>query len=208
MNKKTTYAVVAVVVLAVIAVVAFNMNKTGAPVGGSPVAQSPMSMKDLLAKGGSQKCTFANTAAGTESSGVIYLASGRMRGDFTDKASGGQVVESHMIVDGQTTYIWGNQMPQGVKMSSDATTAQGGQTGSGFDVDQALNYKCESWSANQGQFSLPSGITFMDLSAALPGVGATVPPGGTGGVSAQCAQCELIPDASGKAQCRAALSCN
>ena len=134
-----------------------------------------MSMKELLAKGGSQKCTFSNSIEGTESSGVVYMSGGRMRTDFVAKTADGQTVESHMILDGDNTYLWSNQMPQGMKMKINMMNTQAGaqtQANGSVDLDQKLNYNCDNWSTDQGQFNLPSGVTFMDLSTVIPGVNA------------------------------------
>jgi hypothetical protein len=184
MNKKTMYVVGAVVVLAIIAGVGFYTNKSGTPSGASPIggSQSPTSMKELLAKGGSQKCTFSNNIDGLESSGVVYMASGRMRTDFVAKMANGETTDSHMLLDGENTYLWGNQMPQGIKMNINMMTTQAGaqaQANGSVDLDQKMNYNCDNWSADQGQFNLPSGVTFMDLSTVIPGVNAGASAGAT-----------------------------
>lgn len=171
MNKKTTYVVVGVVAVAVIAGLAFYMNQGSAPGGNSPMGASPMSMKDILAKGQSQKCTYSSNIGGVESSGVVYTASGRMRTDFIAKVDGGEMMESHMIIDGETAYVWGNQMEQGIKMNVGAMGAEAGaQANGGVDLNEKMNYNCGNWPADQGQFSQPSNITFVDLSAAIPGI--------------------------------------
>jgi hypothetical protein len=132
---------------------------------------------------------------------VIYVAGGKMRGDFT-AVSDGQEMQSHMITDGQTAYIWTNQMPQGVKMSFGTIDddQSGAANSNPIDPDKELDYRCSGWTTDQSQFNLPSGVTFTDLSAAL---GASA-----GAGSAQCAQCSFITDPSAKAQCLASLNCN
>lgn len=134
-----------------------------------------------------------------------------MRTDFVEKTAGGATTETYMIVDGETTYLWGNQMEQGIKMNLNTINTQAGsQAGGGVDIDQKMDYKCGNWSPDQGQFTPPSSVTFADLSAMLPpGVGVGAGAGaGVGAGSAQCAQCNLISDASAKAQCLVALACN
>lgn len=208
MNKKLTYIVAGVIVVALIVAAALYMNKSGGPAGGSPAAQSQTSLTALLAKGGSQKCTFSHEESGAGSSGTIYMSSGKMRGDFIAKVQGAQEVQSHMIVDGQTSYVWSDAMPQGVKMKFDAAAtanATDPMAKGNIDPNQKANYDCSYWSADQSKFALPSGVTFMELGnpAAAAGAGTSA-----GANSAQCAQCNLISDSGAKAQCLAALSCN
>ncbi len=225
MNKKVLYVVIAVVVVGVIVWLAFS-SKSGP--GGTPVASpqpaggsSPMqSLRDLLASGAPQTCSFSSSAANGGASGQIYVSGGHMRGDFTATAGSGQTVTSHMITDGQTAKMWSSQMPQGIKMAFSAVGGQGSQAG-GVNPDAKANYSCSPWSGDPSEFVPPAGITFTDMSAmmqgALPGgpSGATLPKSSTGpnynppsgGASAQCAQCNIIPDASAKAQCLSALHC-
>lgn len=206
MNKSLIYGGIGVVVVAVLAIVAFNMNKSDGPGDGyGNMMTSRMSMNDLLAKGGSQTCVFASPEGETESSGIVYLAGGKMRGDFVSK-SGGQTIESHMITDGQMAHVWSNMMTQGMKIDFSAISSNedGDRPDTGFDANEEVDYRCTNWSPDQSKFNLPSGVTFVDLNATLQaGFGAG------SGTAAACAQCDAISsDATSQAQCRAALSCN
>jgi len=232
MNNKGLYAVIAVIVVAVIAWLALfskpgmsgtptaNLSGASAPAGTSGGTQS---LKGLLAAGTSQTCTFSN--AGT--TGQVYVAGGQMRGDFTSANGSGAEVQSHMITDGTTAYVWTSAMAQGIKMSFANLGGSGssGATSGGVDPNQQVSYSCTPWSGDQSEFAMPAGVTFQDMSAMMGGgtptapSGATVPKGSTGpdytppatgGTSANsmmCAQCNLVPDANGKAQCRALYNC-
>lgn len=137
-----------------------------------------------------------------------------MRGDFTSVASG-QTTQSHMITDGQTSYVWTDQMAQGFKMSfSSANATSGGSNGASTSVnpDEKVNYACSPWSVDQSEFTLPANITFSDMGALMnPGLetrpGAGTSAGAQSGNSAQCAVCAQAPSAAAQAQCKAALGC-
>lgn len=209
-NKTLWFVVGAVVVLVVIVVVVMGMNKAGAPGQSGNTSGGPMSMKDLLTSGASQKCTFTNSDAQSNSSGIVYITQGHMRGDFTSVASG-KTTQSHMITDGQTSYVWTDQMAQGFKMSFTSTSTSSGGSNS-VNPDEKVNYACNPWSVDQGEFTLPANITFSDMGALInPGTGAKTGAGANVGTpsgnSAQCAVCVQAPTAAAQAQCKATLGC-
>ena len=127
-------------------------------------SNQPTSLKVLLAAGIAQKCTVSSATANSSSSGTVYLAQGMMRGEFTS-VSGGQTVESHMIVKDNTSYVWSDMMPQWFKMSFGAMGSGAGNQG-GVDVNAQANYSCTPWAADQGMFELPASVTFMSAPGA------------------------------------------
>lgn len=199
-NKKLIYTVAGVIVVVVIAAILFygNKNEASAPVTGG----GPMSMQDLLARGDNQMCTFTSNQDGVESAGTVYVANGNMRGDFTARLESGEELRSHMIVQGQTAYIWTDQMEQGMQMDFSAMSEQSSEAtapgNTGFDPSQQVDYDCDRWSPDQNRFDLPDGVVFIDLSATMQDAM------GTGA----CAQCNIITDGGARAQCLAALECN
>lgn len=227
MDKKVLYGVGAVVV--VVVAVFFLMGKsTQVPVGSEGANQvagseEQLSLKDLMARSGSQKCTFAYEDESSRSSGVVYLADGKMRGDYESvvKASN-ETVKTYSISDGVYMYTWGSQMPQGVKMKvADFATQSGtpeAQKQNPVNYDQKVKTVCGGWSPDATVFAPPANVEFMDLGALMqglgglpqaPGAGAGVAPKMPAGSPAgQCAVCDEIPDADGKAQCRVALGCS
>jgi len=221
-NKFIVYGIVGVVVVG--GIVAFTLRKpssseTQTPGGTTVATQNSASgevtgsLKDLLAKGVAQKCTFSNAQGDTQMQGTVYVSNGAMRGDFSTVASG-QTIQSHMIVKNQSAYVWSNLMAQGIKMSVANMTGQNtGSSGakSNVDINQQFNYSCTGWSADQNQFALPANVTFSEFNAAGITGGATGGSDGSGasgnGNSAQCAACGYISDPAQKAQCKAALGC-
>jgi hypothetical protein len=173
-----------------------------------------LSLKDLVAMGGSQKCTIDSSNDASMSSGIVYMGSDKMRGDFTS-ISDGKTFNSHMIVDDSVSYVWTDEMNVGIKTSIDAMsgTAQNSESNN-IDVNQKANYRCESWSPDSSLFNLPSGINFTDLSAMMGQIPNTQSgdntQSGTGASTddqAMCAACDSVPE-SARVQCRTALGCN
>jgi hypothetical protein len=131
----------------------------------APESNQPQSLKSLIAYQGTQKCTFENSTENSDSSGTVYVANGEMRGDFTSTAQG-QTFDSHMIVKGNTSYVWGSSMPGGFKMSFDSMAAPGGSSNSGaVDPNAPVNYSCGSWDADASLFELPASVEFRDLTS-------------------------------------------
>jgi hypothetical protein len=185
MNKKVMWAIGAIIVAAlVIYLIVMAKGKSGngnntdsANVNSSQSANSSgsagananvqanneSSLKQLLAAGVSQKCTFSDNG----SQGTFYVSSGKSRGDFSSTVAG-KATTTHMISDGKTSYVWVDGQPQGFKMSFDAASQQQANASAsapkGVDVNKTLDYHCEAWSADSSMFSMPANIQFMDLS--------------------------------------------
>ena len=107
-----------------------------------------VSLKSLIASGGSQKCSYSYNANGVTSSAIVYVGNGKMRTDSTINING-RIMEYHMILMDDTSYVWGDGMPQGMKMSvatmSAPKTAENTQTQT-FDMSKEMAYSCNSWS--------------------------------------------------------------
>ncbi len=131
------------------------------------------SLKALLARAGSHKCTFTDTAEGTETSGTVYLSDGKLRGDFSSMSEG-KTVMSHVLADGSgATQVWMDDFPQGFKMNMNEMEAQAAESGA-VDFNKELDYSCETWTVDANAFTAPAGMTFMDMNAMMQG-GTPVP---------------------------------
>lgn len=167
----------------------------------------PMSLKELIAGGVSQQCTFSDDSSGAQTAGTVYVGGGKVRGDFS-ATSQGKVMGMHMIADGVTMHTWIDGMTSGFSTSMDATQS-GTNTQQSFDSDKKIDYRCEPWATDDSKFVLPSGITFQDMAAMMQG---TMQGTGAGTVpqmqatTAQCQACDQLPDAQ-KSACRTALKC-
>ena len=124
------------------------------------------SAKALMARGGDHKCTFTQVVENSTSTGTVYISGMKMRGDFKSdvSAAGTNIsVESHMISDGEFTWVWSSMMPTGMKMKIDAEA--GATADQGFDANQELEYSCVKWNRDASQFDLPSAVTFTEIKA-------------------------------------------
>ncbi len=158
------------------------------------------SLKDLITKGVAQSCTFDSDG----SSGTVYTQGGKVRSDFTT-VTGKVSTKSHMIVMDNTSYIWTDGQTTGFKMSFDpnATPIAGASAApnGSFDANVDMGYKCSTWIADAGKFTLPTGVTFTAF--AVPSQAAPA----QGSSSSQCSYCDSLTGAD-KTQCRTALKCN
>jgi len=174
MNNKTMWIVGGVVVLVVLGFLLFGRGKSSKTEQSNnttntqanspaPVASTPMSLADLANSSSSQTCTFTD-ASGT---GTVFVASGKVRADFSSMEAG-KAVGGHMILDNGTSYLWLDGQTTGFKSKISATSNPTGQQG--LDANQKLNYNCQSWSADASKFALPTGVTFTDMSSLkIPG---------------------------------------
>ncbi len=208
MNKTVIGAIAAVVVVA--GAGWYFFSGAGGSIGSmmnSNEPQQQMSMKELIAMNISQKCDFSEPQSKT--AGTIYIADGKVRGDFTSETEAG-TMSGHMIADGTTVNTWMDGMNQGFKASFEMSgTTGGGDTQQGLDPSKKTDYKCEKWSKDESKFLLPSGITFTDMSAMMQGgakAGVGAGPNGMPTKSAQCNMCDQAPEPQ-RTQCREALSC-
>jgi hypothetical protein len=124
----------------------------------------------------------------------VYVASGKMRGDFSTVVNG-QTNVAHMLIADNTMYTWIDGTDTGYKMSVEATAGDSGSQ-SQMDLNQPVDYDCGSWSPDQSAFNVPAGINFM--TAGSFGTGAPD--------AAQCSTCDQL-SGDAKAQCKAALKC-
>ncbi len=197
-----------------------SQNPSETAPGGNNSTSASLSFKDLLAAGTPVSCTFGQTVEGRSTSGTVYVASGKMRGDFQSQtADGKQNVTGHMITLDQTSYIWTNQSNTGFKVSLNNTSQiPNSQKAQGFDPDKKNDVTCNPWTVDQSQFTLPN-ITFQDFSAVTGGTGSTSGSAGAGaggsvtpGIGSlktvQCSTCDQIQDAAAKAACNAEYHCS
>jgi len=212
MNTKTLIAIIGGIV--VLGGAFFFLQN---PEGGRMMNQKT-SLKALLAIDSPQVCTFRDKTDIAENSGTVYVMRGRMRGDFESVAPG-KTEKSHMVVDGDTSYIWTDTMPQGMMMNfADFDKPENKQEGT-TDVNKEVDYSCAAWSPDESVFQRPGNVEFIDIQTMMQGAGGGMMQGGMmdkqpdamqgGGTdikAMQCRACDGLGSAE-KAQCKAALGC-
>jgi hypothetical protein len=117
------------------------------------------SLKNLVAQG-NQQCTYQDG----QTSGTVYTSNGKARMDFTSVANGVSM-SSHSIIDSDTYYAWVDGQTTGFKISINQTAQGSVGSNQNVDVNRTMDYNCSSWSPDNSKFSLPTGITFTDMSS-------------------------------------------
>jgi len=172
MQIKTLIGVVVAIVVVGGGIWYVSTNKAEAPVDGMPAASEDTAegsgtLAELMKRAGSYKCTVemkpTEANENTASSGTVYVADGKMRGDFTTvvAALGGKIVESYMISTDGYVYTWSNLLPQGMKMqisTSGDTATQGG-----MDASAAVDYHCAPWNVEASRFTVPTNVKFTTV---------------------------------------------
>ena len=164
----------------------------------TPTAQAnaAMTLKDLMGKGVAQTCTFSTTMT----QGVVYVDSGKARGDFASTVNG-KVYQIHMIVDGTTYYMWRDGQTSGFKAAfnpANVTASEASPAANGaLDANQSLVYNCKPGVTDPSSFTIPATVTFTEIA---------VPSSASSSSNNQCSVCANLP-ASAKGQCLSALHC-
>lgn len=120
-------------------------------------------MQDLMARQGSWKCAFTHATDAANSTGVVYISNGMMRGNFVSQVPQMGEVKSYMIARDGFIYTWSDVMPQGVKLPMTSAQASAQTQGQTNFYAQELDYNCVSWDADASPFTVPASVTFMEL---------------------------------------------
>jgi len=211
-NKKILIAIVAILVIAVGGYGIYRVVKHFNRVASTPAVQTQtaantptQSLRDLIAQGVSQSCTYS-----TENShGMIYLGGGKIRGDFVVPGvqQNGQPTNAHMIIMNNMNYLWTDGIKTGMKVAFDENATPNPQAtpNTNFDANAKLNFKCSPWVVDATMFTLPTGISFMTVSApAAPTSGS--PASSSGSSTSACSYCNAL-SGDKKTQCLTALNC-
>lgn len=179
MNKLLLYIVVGAIIVVGGWYVLSGRGGTGAPAGQEPATTTSATstqaatLASLIASNVAQKCTFDDATSAAKTSGTVYIGDGKMRGDFSAVASGGETQSVHMISDGTTAYTWIEGISTGFRSSMSAHPDTGAGSNPGLDPSKPLDYQCAPWTVDATLFELPAGYSFTDISTMLQG---TVPP--------------------------------
>lgn len=161
--------IVGIVLVAGVIVVSSRKNSSSVPPTDSEVKTTSQkeqevfatSMKDLVAKNKPLKCTFTQSTDMSTSKGTLYIADGKVRGDF-DISSSGQTFKAYMITDGTSSFVWSSILPQGFKVPlQNASNQASTQPTQGVDYNQVLDYDCSSWVVESEFFVPPTNVTFI-----------------------------------------------
>ena len=136
---------------------------TGTPVG-TPAASS--TFRSIFTQSGNHQCDYSQSNSTGQSTSVIYLADGKMRGEFRSTMSGGSTA-SLMIYTGGYLYSWKEGATTGKKSSIRALSdlpdviPQDLTSGAIFGTaSDSVGWNCHSWLKDVKLFTIPSYVTF------------------------------------------------
>lgn len=172
-------------------------NSTPAP------TENPMlktSLKSLLGLGKNVTCSYQEASV----SGTVFVADKKMRSDNTILDSKGISLDSHVLSDGEYTYMWTGTQGSKIKISAIETKASPStkQATTTQNLDQELNMKCDTWTIDPSKFVIPSDVKFTDISSMMTNIKSSSAPALNKSV------CDSITDPTSKASCIKALSGN
>lgn len=174
-----------------------NIKTSPTPVKNKSLVTSLLS---LLASGGNNKCSFEITqTAGGKTKGTVYISGNKMYNTFTITDKTGKTSKMSMLKLADENYIWGDTLPQGIKMKLSVDDLKSNtDAGQYVDLNQKADYKCDTWIPDQSVFNIPANIKFMDVSALM-----AKPTSASTGTSSPC---NSITDPQTKAACENALN--
>ncbi len=135
-------------------------------VGASVNTKTHGSLKSFLGLKKNTICTFQGVTKDVTSSGTVYVsADGNMRGDFTVTSPTIKMAESHFLVKGQgAAYAWTGT--QGTKMNLTSFMSENSSSQQSYvNPNTPVSYDCKDWVVDEEKFTLPTGVTFVDIDA-------------------------------------------
>lgn len=133
------------------------------------------SLKDLLAGGKDQKCTWTVEENGSNMTGTLYISGKKFKQEVTvidpeTKAEN----QMFSLSDGESIYTWSSAMgTQGFKtsiaeMQNVATGAPTSVPAQGkVDLNKQYQYQCEPWTVGEADLAPPTNVTFTDMASQL-----------------------------------------
>ncbi len=130
------------------------------------------SLKELIAKNISQKCTWSVTQEGNTSTGEILIKGNKFKQIISVNSEEGNN-QINAISDGQYIYTW-TKSTQGnfaMKMKIDDTnpeiTSDTSSTANQVDLNQKYKFDCVNANITDADFEIPKDIEFADYSEFL-----------------------------------------
>lgn len=134
------------------------------------VSSKKFSMSEMIARGGAHQCDVEqkiDSVYVASSKGKVYMADGKVRGDFDTQVQGITMKNSLIVRDGYT-YTWSSLSKDGYKIKENSgavdTSGPAGTAGQFNFNDEAIGaYECTTWAKDESKFTLPAGITFKEV---------------------------------------------
>ena len=132
------------------------------------------SINGLLAQNKNVTCTFSSADdSGSQTSGTVYVAGDRMRGNFSYQASGKAEQQSNILRNSEYQYFWQEGSDTGFKTKVDDSKESGDDSNKtdsqsqSVDQDAKYEFDCSEWAVDESKFSVPGSVKFTDYSAQI-----------------------------------------
>ena len=212
-NKQALVGIVATILILVGAGVMFALDKAKTSsqpssiarlVSPTPVSTASATIAGIFKTTKNQKCDFDSKTADNEVKGTVYVSGNNSYAEF-NTITNSKTDKMYLVRNENIFYIWGDALPQGIKMSMSVTEL--GQKLSSqyasFDPNQKTDVKCVDWTPDESKFSAPTNIKFLDLSAVTP---SNPKVSGMQSPSSQCSLCTSMTG-NAKATCLSSFNC-
>lgn len=175
-------------------------------------------LMDVLQMGRAVKCTGSFDSEEGSMKMTVYAAGQRSYTESTLDMGSEGTMTFYSIYDGDWMYSWNDQgMATKMKVSDmedlaedmpEAEDFEAGDQESMQAFQQQFDYKCSPWVPDNSMFVPPSDVEFVDLTQTMQDLTESMESGSMEDMmDSGCAACDLIPDATQKAECKANLGC-
>jgi len=178
MNQKTILAAVGVLIIAILAIWYFTSTQkpastaeqtattTTSDTSKTGTAAGSNTFHSIFTQSGNHECTYAQLSGSSQANSVVYIADGKMRGEFRT-TSGGNPEANLMVYTGGYLYSWKEGASAGKKTSiksiADLPSAipQDLTGGAIFGIStDNVSWDCHNWNKDATLLTVPTYVTF------------------------------------------------
>ncbi|MBI2465191.1 hypothetical protein HYV64_03550 [Candidatus Shapirobacteria bacterium] len=132
--------------------------------------EAKKSIKDLVASGVSQKCSWKSDVDGTTSEGQMWISGKKFKQEITTELAETNVeTKATVVSDGSYTYMWNSEMgKKGIKMAikDDETQDYSAENGK-VDWNKEFQFECNPSTVSDSELAPPTDVDFQDLGVQL-----------------------------------------
>lgn len=129
-------------------------------------------LKGLMGMGKEQKCTWSFEDENGKNEGVVYVDGEKFRQEAKFNQDGKEMT-AYIISDGEWFYQWLSDSKEGTKMKisemeqmaedNQSPEKQASSEQIKGELNQEIDYDCDSWGVDSGMFFAPVDVTFSDM---------------------------------------------
>ena len=173
------------------------------------------SLMDLLNTGRSVKCTAKYVDVGGGYEATTYVSGKNSYSEYILDVEG-EKVESYSIINGDWMYTWGDMLDGGSKMNMSEMEKMAEEMGQDIEENKKkaaqyqkeFDYKCRPWIADSSKFQPPADVEFTDMTQMFRDIKESMDNMDIDAMKqSACSACDMLGDATKKAECKANLEC-